>query len=66
MKYPAIEVYMIKNELSLRQFAEKCGIPTSTMCRLLKGKTEPTKSTIDKILNETGMTYEQCFRERAE
>lgn len=63
MIYPAIEEYMIKNNLSLRRFSEKCGVPSSVMCRTLNGKTEPTKSTIDKILSETGMIYEQCFGE---
>lgn len=63
MKYPTLEIYMLKHEISLRQFADRCGIPPSTMCRLLNGQTDPTKTTIDKILIETGMTYEQCFRE---
>lgn len=63
MKYPVIETYMIKHNLSLREFARRCGIPSSVMCRLLKGDTEPTKGTIDKILAETGLSYEVCFRE---
>lgn len=63
MKYPALEMYMVKFGISLRQFADRCGIPPSTMCRVLNGQTEPQKSTIDKILTETGMMYEQCFRE---
>ncbi|OUO78196.1 hypothetical protein B5F53_11655 [Blautia sp. An249] len=63
MKYPVIEKYMIDHSLSLREFARKCGVPSSTMCRLLNGKTEPVKSTIDKILVETGLNYEVCFKE---
>lgn len=63
MKYPVIETYMIKHNLSLRDFAKRCGIPSSTMCRMLKGDTEPSKSTIDKILVETGLNYEECFKE---
>lgn len=63
MKYPAIEKYMKDHNSSLREFARRCGIPSSTMCRLLKGDTEPYKSTIDKILAETGLSYEECFRE---
>lgn len=38
-------------------------MPGSTMCRLLKGDTEPSKSTIDKILALTGLSYEEYFRE---
>lgn len=63
MKYPVIETYMIKHDLSLRKFANRCGVPSSTMCRMLKGDTEPSKSTIDKILLETGLSYEECFNE---
>ena len=63
MKYPVIEKYMIDHNLSLREFARRCGVPSSAMCRLLNGKTEPVKSTIDKILMETGLSYEICFRE---
>ena len=63
MKYPVIEIYMIKHSLILREFARRCDMPSSTMCRMLKGDTEPSKSTIDKILTVTGLRYEQCFRE---
>ena len=63
MKYPVIEIYMIKHSLSLREFARRCGVPSSTMCRLLKGDTEPSKITIDKILAVTGLSYEECFME---
>lgn len=63
MKYPVIESYIIKHNFSLREFARRCGIPSSSMCRLLKGDTDPNKSTIDKILLETGLNYEECFKE---
>ena len=63
MKYPVIESYIIKHNFSLREFAKRCGIPSSSMCRLLKGDTEPSKGTIDKILLETGLSYEECFKE---
>lgn len=63
MKYPAIEKYMIMHNLSLREFSRKCGIPNSVMCRFLQGKTDIRKSNIDKILAETGMSYEKLFKE---
>ena len=63
MKYPSIEKYMTDHNLSLREFARRCDMPSSTMCRLLNGQTEPSKSTIDKILAETGLSYEECFKE---
>ena len=64
MKYPSIEKYMTDHKLSLREFARQCDMSNSTMCRLLKGDTEPSKSTIDKILLETGLSYEECFEEK--
>lgn len=63
MKYPRLEKYLVDKNLSIREFARLCDMPSSTMCRLLNGKTEPTKSTIDRILLETGLNYETCFRE---
>lgn len=63
MKYPVIETYMIKHNLRLREFSRRFGIPSSTMCRLLNGQLEPTKSTIDKILAVTELSYEECFRQ---
>ena len=63
MKYLAIEKYMIIHNLSLREFSRKCGVPSSTMCRFLQGKADIRKSSIDKILIETGMNYETCFKE---
>lgn len=58
MKYPSIEKYMSAHNLSLREFARQCDMPSSTMCRLLKGDTEPSK----RILAVTGLSYEVCFR----
>ena len=63
MKCPSIEKYMTDHNISLREFARQCDMPSSTMCRLLKGQTEPPNSTIDKILSVTGLSYEECFRE---
>ena len=63
MKYPSIEKYMADHNLTLREFARRCDMPSSTICRLLNGQTEPSKSTIDKILGVTGLSYEVCFRE---
>ena len=64
IKYPNLELYMIRHELSLREFARRCGIQPSTMHRILHGKVDVQKSNIDKILSETGMSYEVCFMEK--
>lgn len=62
-KYISIETYMRTQGISLREFANRCGIAPSTMSRFLSGKTDIQKSNIDKILKETGMGYEECFKE---
>lgn len=64
MRYPVLEQYILQNELTLREFARKCGIHPSTMHRILNGKTDIQKSNIDKILKETRMCYEVAFGER--
>lgn len=63
MKYPAIEKYIADHNLSMREFARRCDIKSSALCRILNGQNEPSKSTIDKILEETQMSYEVCFKE---
>lgn len=60
-KYISLENYMISQGISLREFADRCGIAPSTMSRFLNGKTDIQKSNIDKILKVTGLTYEECF-----
>lgn len=64
LKYPNLELYMISHELSLREFARRCGMQPSTMHQILHGKTDIQKSNIDKILTYTGMSYEVCFKEK--
>lgn len=63
-KYISIESYMRTQGISLREFANRCGIAPSTMSRFLSGKTDIQKSNIDKILKVTEMSYEECFKER--
>lgn len=61
MKYWRIEKYIGIEGMSIREFADKCGIAPSTMSRFLNGKTDIQEKNIDKILKVTGLTYEECF-----
>ena len=63
MKFPNIEKYISESNMSLREFSKRCGIPVSTMSRIVNGKVDVQKSNIDKILKVTGMSYEKCFKE---
>lgn len=61
--YPNINKWLIDNRMSMIKFAREVGITKSTMSNYLAGLSEPRKSIIDKILEITGMSYEECFRE---
>lgn len=61
--YPILRGYILENHLSVKGFAEKCGVSPHTMHDMLFGRATPTKTTIDKVLEATGMTYEDAFSE---
>ncbi|RYE81114.1 MAG: XRE family transcriptional regulator [Hyphomicrobiales bacterium] len=46
--------YLAQNKLKPAQFAEKCGVPASTISRLLSGERRPLFDTVVKISNATG------------
>ena len=49
---------------SISEFSRKIGVSHKTIIALMKGERESTKYVIDRILEETGMTYEKCFRKK--
>lgn len=55
MKFLGIENYIISNGISLRTFAMRCNMSSSTVSRMLSGKVDLKKSNIDKILEATNM-----------
>lgn len=60
--YPAIQEFMVKNGLPYSRMANLCGCTHSALYLVLTGKRSPAKTTIDKVLKFTGMTYEEAFR----
>lgn len=64
--YPAISDYLKCNRISACQFASRAGIAYPTLYNTLTGRTDPNKRVIDKILSETGLTYEEAFRTDAD
>lgn len=64
--YPAISDYLKCNRISAYQFASRTGITYATLCNTLTGRTNPNKCVINKILSETGLTYEEAFRTDAD
>ena len=60
--YKNISKWMLEHGCSYSKLARLCGIPSNTLNLFLTGKGDSRKSTIDKILYVTGMTYEEAFQ----
>ena len=60
--YPNIKRWMKDNRLLAQNFAKLLGCGSATVGKYLSGKAQPNKQTIDKILEVTGMTYEEAFK----
>ena len=63
--YPAIREYMQKNRMTYNRLAALCGITPMTIYRSLNKEVNPTKKTIDRVLEVTQMTYEEAFKNEA-
>lgn len=59
--YPKIRGWLADNKRSVNRMANDLGKGYISLYRVLKGENCPTKATIDKILNYTGLTYEEAF-----
>lgn len=59
--YPNIVKFLRENNVSAKHLAELCDITNSGINHFLSGKSGGSKTTIDKILAVTGMTYEEAF-----
>lgn len=60
--FPEIRKWMIMNDATFTSMAKVCGISMSTMRNGLTGRTEMGKDVIDKLLETTGLSYEEAFR----
>lgn len=59
--YKNIERYLEENAIPIELFASISGTSRQAMSAILSGKNSPSKRTVDKILEATGMTYEEAF-----
>jgi transcriptional regulator with XRE-family HTH domain len=64
--YPNLRKWLNENKVSMKEFIRRAGnIPggnTDSLFRnYFKGKNEPRKGVIDKMLEVTGLTYEQLW-----
>lgn len=63
--YPNLETWLFKRGISNKDFAAMIEVSISTTGRIVSGSQNMSKSTIDKILAVTGMTYEEAFAKEA-
>lgn len=60
--YPNIGIWINLNCATLQKFAELVGVSCESVHNYLSGRRLPNKKLIDKILEVTGMTYEEAFK----
>ena len=59
--YPNVNKFMKENKISLMEFHRQTGVHYNQLHKIFYGEMNPRKATIDKLLNYTGMTYEEFF-----
>lgn len=60
--YPNVNKFMKDNKnLSLMQMCRDVKISPNHLHRIFYGEVSPSKNVIDRLLNYTGMTYEEMF-----
>ena len=59
--YPAIAQWLYEHRCTYAKLAEMIGAPDASVSRWMNGRHKLSKPTIDKILEVTGLTYEQAF-----
>ena len=61
--FPEIRNFLETERMTYNRFAVLCGMGTQNIYNALTGKANPSKSTIDRILEVTGLPYEVAFRQ---
>lgn len=59
--YPNISKWMRENRIDAGKFSSMLHVSRMTVSNNFRGKTMPTKKTIDAVLEVTGMKYEEAF-----
>lgn len=61
--YPNLAKWLYDKKLSFTDFAMLIDYDVKTVTKWLHGENNPKKDAIDAMLKETGMTYEELFKE---
>ena len=60
--YPNILKWLDDHDMTFLDFAIETGLGDNAAANVIYGRHDPQKHVIDKILELTGMTYEEAFR----
>lgn len=64
--YPNLAAWLRDRNMSRKKFSELIGASANAVNEWLRGKYGPNKYYIDKILEVTGLTYEEAFYEEVQ
>ena len=62
--YPGLKLWMWDNDWNTCRLAQEAGVHENTLSDNLRGNTDMKMCTIRRILDATGLTFEQAFGER--
>lgn len=60
--YPGLKKWMAENKCTSKELASRCAMTASHMSNILTNKRGIKKLTIDRILDATGLSYEEAFK----
>lgn len=60
--YPGVAKWLEDNDWTFSQLADKSGVSVAALETFLTGRGGTSKRTIDRLLEITGMTYEEAFK----
>ena len=61
IKYKGLRDWILQEQITISKMARDIGTNYVTLYYILNGHNDPRKNSIDRILNYTGLTYEQAF-----
>ena len=61
--FPGLKAWMQRNDWNMSRLAHEAKLYPNTICNNLSGNTEMKMYTIRRILEITGLTFEQAFGE---
>ena len=61
--YPGLKLWMWDNDWNTCRLAQEAGVHVNTLSHNLRGNTDMKMCTIRRILEITGLTFEQAFGE---